>query len=330
LNFYYKKIIIKDASNIPRDEAVIFAANHQNAFLDAIVLACTNSRYNHFLVRADIFKKSWAIGLLNSLNMMPAYRMRDGWQSLGKNQQTFNRCEEILAQKNTVVIFPEGNHGDQRRLRTLSKGFSRIAFESIKKNPLRKIFIVPVGLNYTDPQGFRGSLSVYYGEPILANNYFSVDDPASATNLKDELASRLKTLITHVDDDENYPSIMMALEASAPDYLDPVDTNSRIARIEKCETLSASSKSKQNFFLYPLQIFSSIVNGIPLVLWAYLRNKLKDPVFIGSMKFVFGIFVFPIYYIVISLLVFFFAGPLIAGGVFFLLLISMLTRSRGR
>ena len=325
LHFFYKKIIIKNAANIPRDEAVIFVANHQNAFLDAIIIACTNRTYGHFLVRADIFKKPWAISLLGSLNMMPAYRIRDGWQSLGKNQETFNRCEKILAEKNAVVIFPEGNHGDQRRLRTLSKGFSRVAFESIKKDPHRKINIVPVGLNYTDIRAFRGSVSVYYGEAIVANAYFSPDDAASASRLKDEVASRLKKLITHVEDESRYSSVFSALESGNPDYLDPVDTNERIARIERGEPIAGTqnNRARKPAALFPLAVLASILNAVPLILWSNLRKTIKDPVFVGSMKFVFGIFVFPIFYMLVSLSVYLIAGGLIAMLAFLILLFTM-------
>jgi 1-acyl-sn-glycerol-3-phosphate acyltransferase len=329
--FYYRKIVIKDASNIPHNEAVIFAVNHQNAFLDAIVVACTNRTYGHFLVRADIFKKDWAIRLLNSLNMMPVYRIRDGWQSLGKNEQTFARCEEILASRNSVVIFPEGNHGGQRRLRNLSKGFSRIAFESIKKNFNRKIHIVPVGLNYTHPQAFRSGVSVYYGEPILANDYFSGDDPAGANRLREELAVRMKMLITHIEDESHYESLIKSLEATEPNYLDPIDTNRRIALIEKGKSLSISPKRlhSQNLFLYSLQVLSNIVNFVPLTLWRGVRKKIKDPVFIGSMKFVFGIFVFPVYYFLIGLSIYFSSGAITASIAFAVLMMSMLA-TRGQ
>ena len=36
-----------------------------------------------------------------------------------------------LKNKNGLVILPEGNHGDKRKLRTLKKGISRIAFEAV-------------------------------------------------------------------------------------------------------------------------------------------------------------------------------------------------------
>jgi 1-acyl-sn-glycerol-3-phosphate acyltransferase len=329
LRFYYKQIIINNASNIPRNEAVIFAANHQNAFLDAIVIACTNNTYGHFLVRADIFKTGWAIRLLSSLNMMPVYRIRDGWQSLGKNQQVFERCEKILAKGNTVIIFPEGNHGSQRRVRNLSKGFSRVAFESIKNNAARKIYIVPVGLNYSHPQAFRSGVSVYYGEPILANDFFSGDDPSGASRLKDEVSTRLKRLITHVDDETRYASVITALETTRPDYLDPIETNQRIAMIEKGQALisPATRIQKRNLFRYPIQLLSGIVNFVPLMLWSRLREKIKDPVFIGSMKFVFGILIFPFYYLFISLAVYSFGGVLPASVVFIVLTFSMMLRN---
>lgn len=329
LRFYFKTIIIKGATNIPRNEAVIFAANHQNAFLDAIVIACTNRSYAHFLVRADIFKKRWAIRLLGSLNMMPVYRIRDGWQSLGKNQQTFEHCEEILASRNSIVIFPEGNHGSQRRLRNLSKGFSRVAFESVWKNPDRKIYIVPVGLNYSDPQAFRSGVSIYYGEPIRANDFFTGDDPSGAVRLKDELAARMKKLITHVDDELHYASVIQTLDSTAPNYLDPVETNRRIELIERGKVVAAAPQQKiqtRNILFYPFRLVSDLVNFVPLTVWHRIRAKIKDPVFIGSMKFVVGIFIFPAYYVLITSIVYSLSGALSAGVVFLMMVVSMLIR----
>ena len=56
LHFYFKRYQTFGHENIP-DGPVIFAANHQNAFMDALVVTCATRRNPFYLARASIFKK---------------------------------------------------------------------------------------------------------------------------------------------------------------------------------------------------------------------------------------------------------------------------------
>lgn len=302
LCFYFKKIIIRGRENIPSGP-VIFAANHQNAFLDALMIVCFNSHFTYFLTRADVFKKQFMRWLLSTLNMMPIYRMRDGWQSLSENQKTFDSCEKLFLRNGGVVIFPEGNHGNQRRLRPLSKGFTRLAFEALQKHSNLKISIVPVGLNYSDPQAFRSSVSVYFGKAILANEYFKEPLQQGANQLRNDLADRLKNLITHVADGDRYNEIIHKLELTHPNYLDPDDTNKRISKIQNGEVdpITPIGKKKFAWMLTPFFYLAFAINFVPLMIWRVIRGGIKDPVFSASLKFGIGIFLFPFFYLLTGL-----------------------------
>ena len=69
LHFYAQKIIIKGIKNIPKKGAVLFAVNHPNALIDPLFVTTFNPRENHFLVRADVFKKPLIRKFLSSLNL---------------------------------------------------------------------------------------------------------------------------------------------------------------------------------------------------------------------------------------------------------------------
>jgi len=312
LYFYFRKIIIHGQENIPSGP-VIFAANHQNAFMDALVIACFDAHFTHFLTRADIFKRSFIRWMITSLNMIPVYRIRDGLQSLAENQKTFDSCTRLFLKNEAVVIFPEGNHGSQRRLRPLTKGFARMAFESLRNYPKLKISIVPVGINYSDHQAFRSSVSIYYGEPILANDYFHEPIQREATHLRDELAARMKRLTTHVEDADRYSEIIQKLEASNPNYLDPVDINEWISKIERGEGVTSPLRPTRNTQgLRPFYYIAVLINFIPLMIWQKIKMRIKDPVFVSSIRFGVGIFVFPFFYLLIALQVSAWYGPIIA------------------
>lgn len=313
LNFYFRKIIIHGKENIPEGPA-LFTPNHQNAFMDALVIVCFHRKPVYFLTRADIFKSPWIISMLEFLRMIPIYRIRDGVESLGKNQQTFDRCAELFKQGNSIVIFPEGNHGSERRVRPVGKGFTRIVFETLKKYPQLNLSVIPVGLNYSDPRSFLGDISIYFGKSLAANRYSS-ESRSSANQLRADVESSLKQLTMHVGDPSRYADVMCQLENSGNDFLDPVVTNERVKDILAGINPPVAVKARSR---HPVQLIvralSSVINFIPLTMWGKIRSGIKDPVFTGSLKFAFGIFAFPAFYLLLAA-GFFFVSGYIAGSI---------------
>lgn len=324
LHFYFQKIIVKGRENIPTDHPVLFTPNHQNAFIDALLVVTTNYRHTHFLTRADVFKKGFVHWLLSTLNLIPVYRMRDGWSSLDKNQETFTRCTECFEKNECVLIFPEGNHGMYRRLRPLSKGFTRVVFEALQKNSILKLSIVPVGLNYTSHTSFFGSVSIYYGKPIPVAEYFNQPQPQGANELRHAVATSLKELITHVADEIHYAEIIRQLEHQPVNYLDPIATNTALRSISvNTVSIKAPQKRKKNLLVLPLYYFLIAINYIPLLWWKKIANGIKDPVFISSLKFAFGIFIFPVFYFMLACISLLFTSPVIAISIFAICLFTL-------
>ena len=305
LHFYFRKIIIHGRENIPTGHPILFTPNHQNAFMDALLVVTSNGSFTHFLTRADIFKKGFVHWLLSTINLVPIYRIRDGWNALDRNQETFNQCTELFEKGESILIFPEGNHGKYRRLRPLSKGFTRVVFEALQKDPSLQLYIVPVGLNYTAHRSFFSSVSVYYGKPLLTNSYFDQPQPNGANQLRQDLAQSMQNLITHVDDEENYDSIMARLEQTHPDYLDPFAVNAQLKALPALRTsvTQATADAKLRFLFLPLYYALLLINLIPLALWTRFERGIKDPVFVASLKFGFGIVAFPLTYLIEVLLV---------------------------
>ena len=163
--------------NIPKKGAVIFIGNHQNALIDAIVVPTTNDRNSYFLTRASAFKVGIVDQILRSLNMIPVYRVRDGVRTIEKNFVVFEQCIEILKLEKAIQIFAEGEHHLKRRVLPLKKGFARVILGTLQKYPDLPIYIVPIGINYDSHLNFPSSTSIYYGKPILANQFIDIKKP---------------------------------------------------------------------------------------------------------------------------------------------------------
>lgn len=206
---YYRSIHISGRNNISKGGRLIFAANHQNGLMDPLAILSTNSYQPVFLARADIFKKPFIARILRFLKIMPVYRLRDGVPAMEQNEDTFIRTTSVLASGGCIGIMPEGNHSDQKRLRSLKKGIFRIAFraEEFLKDYNQEVKIVPVGLDFSDISEFRGDLVVNYGKPISISSYLELYTryPQKAINkIKEDLAGSLQSLMIHIKDEKNY------------------------------------------------------------------------------------------------------------------------------
>src|SRR5665811_1721793 len=80
---YYKRITVVGYEKIPVKTPVIFAPNHQNALMDAFAVMFPARKHVVFMARADIFKKPAIAKILNMLQILPIYRIRDGYGELG-------------------------------------------------------------------------------------------------------------------------------------------------------------------------------------------------------------------------------------------------------
>jgi 1-acyl-sn-glycerol-3-phosphate acyltransferase len=288
LFFYTKRIRVSGKQNIPKKEAVIFVPNHPNGLIDPLFIAVNNPRINHFLVRAAVFKKSFVKKLLGTLNLMPIYRIRDGKQNMSKNNEIFEKCCSILLKKRALMIFAEGSHDCTRTVRTLKTGFLKIAFATLQQNPNLKIHIVPVGITYQQVTRFPSQLALKYGEPILANSFYSEDDEKQfISSLNKEVSEKLKTLIVHIPK-ENYAKTLEKLNSNSIDFTKVDEVNEMI----KNNVFPDKKKQENNKnFFKQILILNSI---IPFLIWKKISPKIEDVEFVDTFRFAISIILFPI------------------------------------
>ncbi|MGB0432643.1 MAG: lysophospholipid acyltransferase family protein, partial [Bacteroidia bacterium] len=206
---YFNKLHIKGLNNIPKNGPVIFASNHQNAFLDAILIHVTQPRHPHFLTRGDVFNNPIANKVLRSLKMRPIFRFRDGLKNVKRNQGTFSECYHILESGLALGVFPEGNHDLRFNLRPLQKGTARIVFDTESRNDFKlNIKIIPVGIQYYANQNARSDVLIQFGEPICSSDFaeFKLDEKTYHQTLTERIKAKMAQLIINIPI-ENYDRI---------------------------------------------------------------------------------------------------------------------------
>lgn len=218
---YYDEIIILGLENIPKDEPVIFAPNHLNALMDALAILslppCKQPKV--FLSRSDVFKlPEPVVKFIRFAKIMPAYRIRDGYENLTKNKNTFEAADEVLLHNAAICIMPEGDQGTERKIRPLVKGIFRIAFSAQQRLPEGKsVNIIPVGIDLGDFIRFGQHLIIQIGKPIKVTDYLDsyIESQAVATNaIKQKLQTDLEDLALHLGSEKHYDCFATAVETT--------------------------------------------------------------------------------------------------------------------
>ena len=211
LKLSYRTIKYVGRERLPKDGAIIFAPNHTNALMDAMVILAMDHRPKVYVARADIFRDARIAKVLKFLKIMPIMRMRDGMEEVRKNNETIERAVDVLRDKVPFCIFPEGTHQAKYSSLPLSKGIFRIAFQAQELMPDMPLYIVPVGLRYGNFFRFRSTVRVQFGEPINVGKFVAENSeytPAEQMNmLKDLLDERMKKSIFYIPNDENYDAV---------------------------------------------------------------------------------------------------------------------------
>jgi 1-acyl-sn-glycerol-3-phosphate acyltransferase len=324
LYFFYKKITVTGRNQLPKNVPLLFAANHENAFIDAFLIGTHNSNLINTLVRADVFKYTVIRLILSSMNMLPVYRIRDGFSSIKDNDKIFEACYEAFGNGESLIIFPEASHDARRYPRKITKGVSRVALGAVNsKYDVKDLYVVPVGLDYSDHKRFRAEVQLNYGEPIPIEkkaleikNYDHVKNEIEAgmrkmhIGLPKENYDLLDNLFFGIEgkiDISNYKQInadASIVNQAIKEFDDPeaLKKHSQVFTkyAAKFGTKSFGShnlfiRSFISLFALPLFILGAVLNGIVLAgIFLFDKALISDKVFIGPINYMLGLIFLPI------------------------------------
>lgn len=200
-HFYlnYKKFDLK--------RPTILVSNHNNAFIDPIVFSASILQRIYFIVRGDIFNTPVNRWLLWNMGQIPMFRIRDGIDNVKKNENSFQQTYDLLAKKQNILIFPEGDCVQEKRIRSLKKGTARMAFGAAEKHGWGiDIQLLPTMNNYTYPKEFRTEIMINVGVGILLNDYrvlYEENKNKAIAKLTKDLENAMRDLYIHIDQKED-------------------------------------------------------------------------------------------------------------------------------
>jgi 1-acyl-sn-glycerol-3-phosphate acyltransferase len=306
--FYFRKWQVAGADKVASEGPMIYIANHQSAFIDAILMTCSASRNPYYLARANVFKKKWIAQLLSLIRIKPIYRFRDGFGTLKNNDAVLQECVDLLKKGETILMFPEGNHNEPWSARAFQKGFARMALLYLQQTQDDTLRIAPIGIHYTQHEQFNGRVLVNFGEPLSLQSLMKAG--ASERENLDIITTRcgaaLRELVLTIEPESEYePRKLHFLKnrVTCSDMVQQLRSDrDTVAHYPK----TSNTRNQQTLFTHLLRW--------PFVVWTYLthaplywtirliiKRAIKDSQFISSVKYVLGIFTTPVYYTFITL-----------------------------
>ena len=203
----YRKFQVTGLENIPTDGSVILAPNHSNALMDAMVILRTRKGPTVYGARADLFENPILAKLLAFLKIVPMVRKRDGVRKVLQNLDIQEDIITVLEDGVPFCMFAEGTHRAKHSLLPVGKGVFRIAVAAAQRFD-KPVYVVPVGIDYSDYFRYSGTSLVQFGEPVDVTEYVTsrpdAGDAELYRGLTTLLRDRISGLFTYIPDDENY------------------------------------------------------------------------------------------------------------------------------
>ena len=320
-NFYFNKIEINGLENLPDPNTpIIFAPNHQGAFLDALIIGVYANRPIYSLARASVFDSPF-VWFLEALKMIPIYRIRDGYAKLSLNEAVFIQSTELLLDNKSMLIFPEAAHHQHYYINPLTKGLARIALRTQTriKEPL---LIIPTGINYFRASFPRHKLILNFGKAISTLEFSKEYEEQEAKGLKSlnaALSSAMKNQMVIPDNDSDHVN-----------YLSIFSRKNESLSFSDLKNLTAKEKTLKEKN-YPLLVYVSMIFLLPnflahLISYYIINNKIKEVEFYGSIKYALGLFLFPFWWLLSFLLIWNDFGLVTAGVCVLIQIMALLLR----
>ncbi len=288
LRLYFHRIKIEGVDNIPRNAPLIVSPNHQNAFLDALLVGAFMPISLFYLTRQDVFTR-WSRPLLRMMHMIPIYRIRDGYSKLSLNDAIFESCRELFKNGDSVLIFAEGNHGRNHYLRPLTKGAARLALQA-QDTMNENLMVLPVGINYFEHQAANSTVLIKFGCPISVSKYLNGYQESKAKgliNLRDAISVGMKETLVIPEETADYKELSDYIFQPAHEDF----SFNELKAVHKSETPPIKRKKKH--------LLAWILNPFPMLIIKLIIRRVDDVVFHSSLKFGVGLVVFPIWWLLV-------------------------------
>lgn len=268
LKIFCVSIKVYNKTALHQKGPLLIVANHPDSFFDALIIAAKCKYPVSFLARGDVFTKSWHNFLLRALNMMPVYRQREGKEHLHKNQNSFDASVDVLKNGGILLIFIEGTCLNKNEIQPFKKGAARILQQAVAADVTPAV--LPAVITYNGFKHFGKKIFLMLGTTVLATQFFNKNA------LTENAAMERNNFNNHV------------MQEMISHFKEP-----------------PSKKYKRPIYLFPIVGVAWFWHApLYLMIKTFVAHKTKGTVFYDSVLFAVLLFAYPIYLILLSILLY--------------------------
>ncbi len=191
LPFFFRHINIIGQEHIPKSGPVILAPTHR-ARWDALLvpyvaMACRTAKDLRFMVTIDECQglQGWFVRRLGGFPVDPKH----------PSIRTLRHGVDLLLQRKTLVIFPEGDIYRDGEVHPLKPGIGRLALSAEFSQPGLGVKVIPISINYSQRYPHWGTdVTIHIAPSIKVADYTNGCIKQNAQHLTADLAKVLQQL----------------------------------------------------------------------------------------------------------------------------------------
>jgi len=178
---FFFRIEVQGIGNIPQNGPLIFASNHISNYDPPAIMSFIYLKRKdiHVVAKKELFTNPLMGYFLEKMGTIPIDRKNPQISSIKKSI-------EILNQKKSLLIFPEGTRKKENRDIEVKDGISFIAYKTNSK-------ILPLKIDIAKNKSKLGKIIIVFGKPIDIERY-RFSDKQSFKNLSKEVMERIYSL----------------------------------------------------------------------------------------------------------------------------------------
>ncbi|SLN62417.1 2-acyl-glycerophospho-ethanolamine acyltransferase [Falsiruegeria litorea R37] len=199
---FFSRIEVVNAERFPANGPVLVVSNHGNSLVDGVLVSCYLPRMPRLLAASILWNYKPLIPLLQAAGVVPIFRQQDVGVKAAKEQPIFDRSSQVLAQGDSLSVFPEGLSHNQPHLLPFKSGAARMALEAESQGEDLGVQVLPVGLTFDEKNKFRSRVLIQVGEPMdisrQARVYTSTRDVATRRAVVRDLTGKIQERLAQV------------------------------------------------------------------------------------------------------------------------------------
>ncbi len=202
LSLFFQSIEVRHRENLPEQGPAIFASNHPNSTMDALLISTVTPRMVHHIGHAGLFSRRLKAWVLRNCGVIPVRRRQSLSDTPDRNISSFESCFDVLEKGGAISIFPEGISDKRRQVKQIKTGAARIVLETEQRNGnLLGVQVVPIGLHFFSRSRFRSKVLVNVGRSMDLKSYLSLNEKNNTLAVKqltEALQKQLENLTINI------------------------------------------------------------------------------------------------------------------------------------